>query len=51
MLFFDAKRGTARRETINVILETVTFLDVQVYHITKDVRHINNKALSKNAQR
>ena len=31
--------------------ETVSFLDVQVNHITKDVGHINNKVLSKTAQR
>ena len=31
--------------------ETVAFLDVQVNHITNDVRHINNKVLSKNASK
>jgi hypothetical protein len=31
--------------------ETVTFLDVQINHITKDVGHINNKVLSKTVQR
>jgi hypothetical protein len=31
--------------------ETVTFLDIQVNHITKDVGHINNKVLSKTVQR
>ena len=47
MLFFDARRRTARRETMNVLLETVAFLDVQVNHITKDVGHINNKVFQK----
>jgi len=31
--------------------ETVSFLDVQVNHITKDVGHINNKVLSKNGSK
>ena len=50
VLFFDARRGTARRETM-MPSETVTFLDIQVNHITKDVGHINNKVLSKNASK
>jgi hypothetical protein len=35
----------------NAKSETIAFLDVQVYHITKDVGHINNKVLSKTLQR
>ena len=31
--------------------ETVTFLDVQVNHITKEGLHINNKVLSKNGSK
>ena len=35
----------------NAESKTVTFLDVQVNHITKDVGHINNKVLPKNGSK
>ncbi len=49
-LFFKRKQGH-KDPVFNILSETVTFLDVQIYQITKDVEHINNKVLLKNGQR
>lgn len=40
-----------RTSSYKVVSEPIAFLNVQVNHITKDVRHINNKVLSKTVQR
>ena len=44
MLFFE-------KECKEYESETITFLDIQENHITKDGGHINNKAFSKNASK
>ena len=51
------KRETLRRKdlcrpldglsSLRDFSETVAFLDVEVYHITKDVTHINNRCFKK----
>ena len=50
-LFFKRNQGHKVPRVSNILSETVAFLDVQIYHITKDVGHINNKVLSKTVQR
>lgn len=50
-LFFKRNQGHKVPRVSNILSETVAFLDVQIYHITKDVEHINNKVLLKNGQR